>query len=402
MPMPHLTFDAQRKCMVANIVTIRKDIEDGILNILDSSDELKIYENSMLVVGNSATTISKQMLMQWLLVHSERCGVDQALDDLAAYLQKDHNPATEVLAITGIEVDTAFELYKGCTLQPFSDLPNSSPKQSLDPEWLRPEVLLQQGLYGFAHDSVYMAPKAALVRNTEIRPKFRLTDSTDNIPAARSTVLTDLCDSLTLVGTGAPLLAGHWHHVDHNIPGAEFIGSSWLSPRHDVLNRETFKISAELVDTAQNIAAGYLSLPESIRVRLRLPIQRLGKARRHRSLVDKAIDLGVALESLYLGDRDEKSEVAYTFRLRAAWHMGVDFEDRKKMLSTFKEIYNVRSRAVHRGELPTAISVPEDGKVPITKFLDSTDALCAAAIRKIIRAGAFPSWGDIVLGQPPH
>ena len=66
---------------------------------------------------------------------------------------------------------------------------------------------------------------------------------------------------------------------------------------------------------------------------------------------DKAIDLGVAFEALLLNDRSHKDQIAFTFRLRAAWFLGSSKDNRRELINLFDKIYECRSKAVHTGRL---------------------------------------------------
>ena len=66
--------------------------------------------------------------------------------------------------------------------------------------------------------------------------------------------------------------------------------------------------------------------------------------------VDKMIDLGIALESLYLSGR---KNLSLKFRRRASWFLKKDEADRKALKKRFKKVYDLRCDAVHEGKLPT-------------------------------------------------
>src|SRR6266436_8665068 len=54
---------------------------------------------------------------------------------------------------------------------------------------------------------------------------------------------------------------------------------------------------------------------------LRVPMQRLNSAMRRKSAVDSAIDLGIALESIFLRDTtDDRSELTFKLRVRSEEH----------------------------------------------------------------------------------
>ena len=113
-----------------------------------------------------------------------------------------------------------------------------------------------------------------------------------------------------------------------------------------------------------------------------------------KSQVDSLIDLRIALESLYLQDflNEQSQEMRFRLALFGAWHLGVDFEERKKIRKRIRDAYDTASGAVHGGELENTPEIQE-------LLLDAQD-LCRRGILKVLREG-YPSqerWGDLILG----
>lgn len=116
-------------------------------------------------------------------------------------------------------------------------------------------------------------------------------------------------------------------------------------------------------------------------------------SRRRNSYVDKAIDLGIALESLLLHDRKPDEQIAFPFRLRGAWLLGQDGRERRNYLKLFKEIYGLRCKAVHNGRF--------DKKYfdKITELLKIGDELCIRIIDWILENKKMPDWDELVLND---
>ena len=70
-----------------------------------------------------------------------------------------------------------------------------------------------------------------------------------------------------------------------------------------------------LVDSTSNT-------PTKIAEKLKIPIDRWIESKVNKDPVDKIIDLGIALESLYLSGTESKNEIRFRFSLHAAWHLG--------------------------------------------------------------------------------
>ena len=113
-----------------------------------------------------------------------------------------------------------------------------------------------------------------------------------------------------------------------------------------------------------------------------------------KSQVDQYIDLRIALESLYLQDflNEQSQEMRFRLALFGAWHLGSDFEERKKIRRTLRDAYDTASGAVHGGDLEYT---PEN-----KELLSDAQDLCRQGILKMLREG-YPSqeqWGDLILG----
>ena len=70
--------------------------------------------------------------------------------------------------------------------------------------------------------------------------------------------------------------------------------------------------------------------------KLKIPIDRWIKSKAGTDPVNKIIDLGIALEALYV--QDGGGDITYKFAIRAARHLGADKEDPEKLLTKFKDI----------------------------------------------------------------
>ena len=135
--------------------------------------------------------------------------------------------------------------------------------------------------------------------------------------------------------------------------------------------------------------------------KLQIPINRWIKSKASRNSVDKMIDLGIALESLYLSGTESKNEIRFRFSLHAAWHLGEDKGHREGLMKQFKAIYDWRSAVVHTGKLPKKGSGKK--KKPytqeeVTEFIRNAQDLCRDSIMKILEEGEFPDWNNLILG----
>ena len=178
-----------------------------------------------------------------------------------------------------------------------------------------------------------------------------------------------------------------------------------IRTRDPFWDRRPFVNSTKVEQTEIDKAKYYyeiLSSPNSsISEKLQIPIGRWKKSKASANSVDKIIDLGIALESLYLSGTESKNEIRFRFSLHAAWHLGENKEHREGLMKKFKAIYDWRSAVVHTGKLP------EKGKgkkkksytqSEVSEFIRNTQDLCRDSIIKILEEGKYPDWNDLILG----
>ena len=144
-----------------------------------------------------------------------------------------------------------------------------------------------------------------------------------------------------------------------------------------------------------------VNLSSDVAKKLQIPIDRWIKSKTEDNPVDKMIDLGIALESLYLSGTDSKNEIRFRFSLHAAWHLGESKEHREGLMKKFKAIYDWRSPVVHTGKLPNKgrgkkkrLYTQEE----VREFIRSAQDLCRDSIIKILEDGEFPDWNNLILG----
>ena len=142
-----------------------------------------------------------------------------------------------------------------------------------------------------------------------------------------------------------------------------------------------------------------INLNSETQEELQIPINRWLKSKGNEDPIDIIIDLGIALEALYLSE-GTREQLTLQFRLRASWYLGKDKEHRRKLIDAFKAIYDLRSQVVHSGKIPKTVKIRK-GEDPTTtsEFIAKAQDLCRDSILKILEDGKFPDWNDLILGE---
>jgi hypothetical protein len=143
-------------------------------------------------------------------------------------------------------------------------------------------------------------------------------------------------------------------------------------------------------DAAEALGAAYFALdPQKRNKILRIPLDRLGRAGSERDFADRAIDLGIALESLLLSDNDP-AELSFRLSLRGAWLIGKNEAERLEIQRSLKKLYDLRSRAVHSGD------IERSAKTGAT--IARGTEICKQLIQKAIELGCDIDWHQLVVG----
>ena len=153
------------------------------------------------------------------------------------------------------------------------------------------------------------------------------------------------------------------------------------------------KVGETEIDEAKCLYRKLINLSSSDREKLQIPFDRWLRSKTPRNPIDKIIDLGIAFEALYVPDGGS-GEIRFKLAVHAAWHLGKNKEDRRKLMKEFKEIYDWRSKVVHTGKLPN--------KTPFTyeevqQFIERAQDLCRQSILKIMEDRKFPNWNNLIL-----
>ena len=199
--------------------------------------------------------------------------------------------------------------------------------------------------------------------------------------------LDTFCDSLSLACNGCVRHGPYWYDFG---PIEEFGGGSFgwtysLGPRLHAgppLSQRHLELARDIHRQRFHAAGKGKSLDTAI--------SRWIKSKHpHAELVDRFIDLRIALEALYL--QDGGMELKYRLTTRAAWHLGRDIDERTSYLATVQKAYDSASRAVHANE------IADDP--PTRTLLSNAQDVCRDGILKRLDESSPPDWSRLVLGD---
>jgi hypothetical protein len=345
-----------------------------LLEALRAQPALAIFDGKMQVLANQAMRMDFSNLAGWLIRRGRDVGSAQAVADLQRYVDASEIPFCHTFGLTGLRVDCRCDLGFGIALIPWDNLPNSYHKHTIYTRFITS--------FGFKW------PSAAVIQE-RILPKLHVSAEEERQLSQLDD--SELYDALLCIGAAGPFAPEVLVSWLDPPPWAPVMGVGYSMPhlegrsRHDVWTSEHCEAASQLFKTFRTLRA-------ETKDALRVPLQRLGIAMRRLSNVDSAIDLGIALEALFLNDLpDDRSELTFRLRLRVARYLEQDSKKREALFRIVGDLYALRSAAVHTGRTPKGIR----GRTT-SELLEEGFRLTATAIRRHVYEGT-PDWNNVQL-----
>ena len=145
------------------------------------------------------------------------------------------------------------------------------------------------------------------------------------------------------------------------------------------------------IEQAKCLYQKLVDLDADDREKLQIAIDRWIMSKTDRSRVDRMIDLGKALEALYVTREDR---ISNQFCHRASWYLGENPVHQQELETELEAIYDYRSAGLHNREVGEDVQVG-DQSVPISDLVIKTQNLCRKSILQIIKDGQFPNWNTL-------
>ncbi len=328
----------------------------------------------------------------WLVNQAIRRSSEAVVADFLAFLRSNSVNVQFVLALAGINLEAEHQLLDDVRLVPFSTLPRSMQTDLVDP-------------FGITNIRPFgTKPTSALVMPGTVSPAYLRTGQRPQGHWVEFDHLQVVQLLLTLVGPRAVAPVAGWIQISD--PGMPLTGSASTATYggydlnvFNAMKSGSFQPFDQHCAEATAIvteASAFATVNPKHWPTILISLSRLNQSLGHSDPVDCAIDLGVALEALLLDDSKDQ-ELAYRMRLRGAWLLASDAESRMKALITLRDVYSLRSAAVHRGIL----SDKKDRSQHMEALWEGMVA-CQRMIRTIVQHGFPPDWNRLTLGEGYH
>ena len=390
-PLPHpLNPQAGQAAMVRmQLLDVDKAAEADLSAILQATPGLELMQRGMMWGAGQGWAVTGPELPKWTTMRALDVGPCQTADELLQFAATNGCNASDYLAVAGITVASEVALGHGLSVVPFDQVPRGQATDRLTGVDM---VLPPPNSVSFNAEN---SPPTALIRRQRwIEP---LVVPWGDGPPHRAdfTLLFDCALALSLLGPNIVLERSFWTWLPESVPMSTKQGGG-AHPLHEIQVPHYQVKPLELTEEKSSVVQGFLSLTEETRGRLRLPLSRLRLSLMRRSIVDQAVELGIAFEALLIGG-ETKNDLVDTGKNRLAVLGGGTAQERERNMSLYDGFYDVRSQSVHTGVVDVVAQrkVKHQGKLSAEQVLGESQVLCRDLISRVIEQGDFPDWSKI-------
>jgi hypothetical protein len=304
-----------------------------------------------------------------------------------------------VKALYGVTCTEPIALADDIVLLPFAQLGQSETRDWILDQHNRANSAMYLMVHGYT-----APPAAALYRAGSYEPFFVASGSTLEYQKLPPGIWFEELDTaallLALTPKAVPSEVAHWFH--HDDPDVALFGQRGVTRYSGDLSSSPFRMSDPPVMVTPGTAAGVLTefrrLQADDRDRVALALERLIRSRNQLHSGNRAIDLAIALEVLFMNaDRDEHS---YKIAMRLSKLLHADAADRRVAFLETRRLYDVRSKMVHAGRIKKDQWNVGAEKRNSYELVEAADVRATHSIRKLMERGNIPDaddWTEIEL-----
>ncbi|HHG3228903.1 TPA: hypothetical protein ACPVXW_000435 [Vibrio parahaemolyticus] len=301
-------------------------------------------------------------LAKWLVVRAEQVGSQRAYDDLIESCKISEVTAYNVSLITGVDFDGKIEFSDGAFYCGFQNLPESI-KHNVNEKCMHISrmngshvhppftYLCSPIIYSNTPDGDYEN------RNKQIKTYVNKEHLIVNFLSLFS-------------NSHAPYIEVRWCLLEDHYPLSGIVDTQATSQLESIRPKH-YETWRELdIQYVQLLFNSYMKMEERLRLPIDISLSRRCQAMNTWNNVNKAIDLGIAVESV-LTSPDTTVQLSLQIRILGSKLVGKNIDDRLRISALLNALYQVRSSAVHTGKLNTHYKVKGLGsKVQPNTILD--------------------------------
>lgn len=356
--------------------------EDGKKLTSSISKDSRLKEINDSINKEGILSFDPKIIAAWFVWYANEKGRENAQKELNNWLNNKKDEFVDALWVVGIQTEQIIKISEYILIVPVSKMPLSEEQQQFS---------------SFSSTGIFtpFQPQAAIVFNS--KPQSFISDeslkegedleSLDNIY--------DVAHMLNAIGdiTCVPFIRAKYR-LPRTPPGAfaEISGKEWQ--QHDVNIKNFNKITDDICPKLTALLDKYWKLSEKEKERIDVILNRLLKSKNSQSVTDKILEVAIALEMMLL-DENKTDQLSLSFRLRGAWLLEEDAEQRLKTYKDLKNLYIYRSQAAHTGQL-------SDGKKKQKKIQAARDEIpryleIAESVFEHLLINGKPDWDRLIL-----
>lgn len=359
-------------------ITTWSKSEEGkaLIKYLVAHNGYSDFDNQVQVLGTCASSINLLDLADWLLERASIVGCTQAENDLISYNTLEEFEAYAVMLLAGIYIDftsTEYEFDNGVKLLHTTSLQNR---------------LLIQSVQINNNGNYLPLPKTDTILAIPFKhKKFHWSIAYEQTRLPLIDIPYPSLEEVKLCLVLARPLHCGIQSIAHSVISTDDVPV--IHPMSD-WSLHSFKlppIAPPILNIEMNYANELIKklnmLEPNFKTKILSLTERLNGYSSGASMVERAIDLRICLESIFLDDGN-KEKLRYRLSLRASLFLGSNLKEKEDIKKKMKKAYDVTSTAVHTGRMPSKN----------VDLLPEVAGLARKAILKLISTGK-PNWQEL-------
>ena len=276
------------------------------------------------IKGGQGGGFPLDLLIRSLCRISIMWGIKIAISVFEKTVTEDQVFFQDMIVLDGLKINREIQLFDGVKLIPLPDSPSQMPNFVPDSD-------------GYSFNVKEIVSKTLLIIDCSVSPAFHKSgvhfefNQSQTNKTIGEIATSEFCMILALASNSLARPLIKWIHVDERELFFYECGSTGHSYCFYQRTMSRFENSIPVSDIkTQKFTALYqafLNFDIQEKQRFTIAIFRWIESKTDKNIVNKMIDLGIAFELLYL-DNNNTAQLSYTFRIRVAWHLGRNAEDR--------------------------------------------------------------------------
>ncbi len=360
---------------------LKSESGQRLIDYLNQDVKYEKFNNHLQYLGNNGWNVTLDKLADWLVERAKEVGGSKAIEELEQYLSSKEVVVYGIVLLSSVYIEEEYIFCNDVKIVNGRGIPNKKLTYTILNNLLNPSLPLP------AVDSVFIVPFKYEIKHLSQEENHLNNSTFSNVSTIPIEKIEDAKDCLILTRC----LYGI-HTIAEGVIAPDclpFISSTsgWSLHSLTLPNLAPSIIEIEL-EKANELLKTYKELTPELKQKLKVSITYFNNFCSSSSIVDRAISLRTCLESIFLND-DNKEQLRYRLGLRGALFLGKDTSDKKRILKTLKDTYDITSTAVHQG-------IIKEKQMKRINILDESALLAREAIIKIIEHG-LADWEDLEL-----